>query len=218
MVFTDGYTQRMSAAILGEGDVALFISSTGRPRELQESLELAKYYKATCIAITDKDSPTRARCRHLFACGLAAVGRRRNSTQPDALRADVRDRPAGICRRRYRRRAGPPGTAQDARQCRLAARHRCPSNPSATDSRASFPDRAGPAALSAIECNNTNMNDAFLIDGCIESVFMPRSHFAKDSMLGNVAAIRNKPGSALNGVNIRCNEPDVICLLISSLH
>jgi RpiR family transcriptional regulator, carbohydrate utilization regulator len=57
MVFTDGYTQRMSATILKEGDVALFISSTGRPRELQESLELAKYYKATCIAITDKDTP-----------------------------------------------------------------------------------------------------------------------------------------------------------------
>jgi len=34
MVFTDGYTQRMSAAILAEGDVALFISSTGRPRAL----------------------------------------------------------------------------------------------------------------------------------------------------------------------------------------
>src|SRR6202035_703840 len=57
MVFTDGYTQRMSAAILAEGNVALFVSSTGRPRELQESLELAKYYKAICIAITDKETP-----------------------------------------------------------------------------------------------------------------------------------------------------------------
>ena len=57
MVFTDGYAQRMSAAILSPGDVAVFLSSTGRPRELQESMELAKYYKAVCIAITDSDSP-----------------------------------------------------------------------------------------------------------------------------------------------------------------
>jgi DNA-binding MurR/RpiR family transcriptional regulator len=57
MVFTDGYAQRMSAAILSPGDVAVFLSSTGRPRELQESLELAKYYKAVCVAITDTDSP-----------------------------------------------------------------------------------------------------------------------------------------------------------------
>ena len=74
MVFTDGYTQRMSAAILGEGDVALFISSTGRPRELQESLELAKYYKATCIAITDKDTPLGRDADICLHVGLAAVG------------------------------------------------------------------------------------------------------------------------------------------------
>jgi len=57
MVFTDGYAQRMSAAILSPSDVAIFLSSTGRPRELQESLELARHYKAVCIAITDADSP-----------------------------------------------------------------------------------------------------------------------------------------------------------------
>ena len=74
MVFTDGYTQRMSAAILGEGDVALFISSTGRPRELQESLELAKYYKATCIAITDKDTPLGRDADICLHVGLAASG------------------------------------------------------------------------------------------------------------------------------------------------
>jgi len=74
MVFTDGYMQRMSAAILGEGDVALFISSTGRPRELQESLELAKYYKATCIAITDKDTPLGRDADICLHVGLAAVG------------------------------------------------------------------------------------------------------------------------------------------------
>jgi RpiR family transcriptional regulator, carbohydrate utilization regulator len=74
MVFTDSYTQRMSAAILGEGDVALFISSTGRPRELQESLELAKYYKATCIAITDKDTPLGRDADICLHVGLQAAG------------------------------------------------------------------------------------------------------------------------------------------------
>lgn len=74
MVFTDGYTQRMSAAILSEGDVALFISSTGRPRELQESLELAKYYKATCIAITDKDTPLGRDADICLHVGLQAAG------------------------------------------------------------------------------------------------------------------------------------------------
>jgi len=84
MVFTDGYTQRMSAAILGEGDVALFISSTGRPRELQESLELAKYYKATCIAITDKDSPLGRDADICLHVGLAAVGA--EEIQPSPMR------------------------------------------------------------------------------------------------------------------------------------
>jgi RpiR family transcriptional regulator, carbohydrate utilization regulator len=74
MVFTDGYTQRMSSAILGEGDVALFISSTGRPRELQESLELAKYYKAISIAITDKDTPLGRDADICLHVGLAAFG------------------------------------------------------------------------------------------------------------------------------------------------
>jgi RpiR family transcriptional regulator, carbohydrate utilization regulator len=74
MAFTDGYTQRMSAAILSEGDVALFISSTGRPRELQESLELARYYKATCIAITDKDTPLGRDADICLHVGLAAAG------------------------------------------------------------------------------------------------------------------------------------------------
>jgi DNA-binding MurR/RpiR family transcriptional regulator len=84
MVFIDGYTQRMSAAILGEGDVALFISSTGRPRELQESLELAKYYKAACIAITDKDSPLGRDADICLHVGLAAVGA--EEIQPNPMR------------------------------------------------------------------------------------------------------------------------------------
>jgi DNA-binding MurR/RpiR family transcriptional regulator len=84
MAFTDGYTQRMSAAILDEGDVALFISSTGRPRELQESLELAKYYKATCIAITDKDTPLGRDADICLHVGLAASGV--EEIQPNPMR------------------------------------------------------------------------------------------------------------------------------------
>ena len=84
MVFTDGYTQRMSAAILSEGDVALFISSTGRPRELQESLELAKYCKATCIAITDKETPLGRDADICLHVGLAASGV--EEIQPNPMR------------------------------------------------------------------------------------------------------------------------------------
>jgi len=84
MVFTDGYTQRMSAAILAEGDVVLFISSTGRPRELQESLELAKYCKATCIAITDKETPLGRDADICLHVGLAASGV--EEIQPNPMR------------------------------------------------------------------------------------------------------------------------------------
>ena len=64
----------------GEGDVALFISSTGRPRELQESLELAKYYKATCIAITDKDTPLGRDADICLHVGLAGGRAPKNSS------------------------------------------------------------------------------------------------------------------------------------------
>jgi RpiR family transcriptional regulator, carbohydrate utilization regulator len=84
MVFTDGYTQRMAAAILAEGDVALFISSTGRPRELQESLELAKYCKATCIAITDKETPLGRDADICLHVGLGASGI--EEIQPNPMR------------------------------------------------------------------------------------------------------------------------------------
>lgn len=56
-VFTDSYAQRMAAATLGPSDVALFVSSTGRPRSLQDSQELATYYGAKSIAITDSATP-----------------------------------------------------------------------------------------------------------------------------------------------------------------
>lgn len=54
--YTDSYLQRMSATTLDERDVALYISSTGRPKSLLDSLELAKYYGAKCIGITPKAS------------------------------------------------------------------------------------------------------------------------------------------------------------------
>lgn len=54
--FADSYQLRMSAATLTRDDVAVFISSTGRPRALQDGLELAKYYGATSIGITAADS------------------------------------------------------------------------------------------------------------------------------------------------------------------
>ena len=54
--FTDNYLQHMSAATLGPNDAILVVSSTGRPRELQESAELARHYGAKIIAITDRNS------------------------------------------------------------------------------------------------------------------------------------------------------------------
>lgn len=54
--FSDSYQLRMSAATLTSDDVAIFVSSTGRPRALQDGLELAKYYGATSIGITAADS------------------------------------------------------------------------------------------------------------------------------------------------------------------
>jgi RpiR family carbohydrate utilization transcriptional regulator len=54
---TDSYMQRMSATTLSDRDVAIFISSTGRPRTLLDSLELAKYYGAKCIGITPHEGP-----------------------------------------------------------------------------------------------------------------------------------------------------------------
>jgi len=55
-IFADSYAQRMSAATLNASDVIIFVSSTGRPRALLDSLELAKYYGARAIAITDAES------------------------------------------------------------------------------------------------------------------------------------------------------------------
>lgn len=82
--YTDSYAQRMAAAALGSEDVALFISSTGRPRSLQDSLELAKYYGAHTIAITDKDSPIG---RDADVClGVSLSQSRVHEFQPNPMR------------------------------------------------------------------------------------------------------------------------------------
>jgi DNA-binding MurR/RpiR family transcriptional regulator len=54
--FTNNYLQRMSASTLGADDAIIIISSTGRPRSLHESMELARHYGAKCVVITDEDS------------------------------------------------------------------------------------------------------------------------------------------------------------------
>lgn len=56
-VYCDSYAQRMAAATVTSEDVIILVSSTGRPRSLQDSLELAKYYGARSVAITDADTP-----------------------------------------------------------------------------------------------------------------------------------------------------------------
>lgn len=55
--YNDSYMQRMAAATLGRGDVAFFISSTGWPRSLLDSAELARHYGASCVGICPTDSP-----------------------------------------------------------------------------------------------------------------------------------------------------------------
>ena len=55
--FVDSYLQRMVAGTLGKNDIAFFISSTGRPRALLDSIEWAQHYGATCVGITPAQSP-----------------------------------------------------------------------------------------------------------------------------------------------------------------
>jgi RpiR family carbohydrate utilization transcriptional regulator len=54
VLHSDSYTQRMSAATLSPRDVAIFISSTGRPQMLVDTVELSKHFGAKCIGITPK--------------------------------------------------------------------------------------------------------------------------------------------------------------------
>ncbi|TQV83369.1 MurR/RpiR family transcriptional regulator [Denitrobaculum tricleocarpae] len=54
---SDGYLQRMHASTLGEGDVAVAISATGRPEELIDSLTIARQYGAATLSLTKPGSP-----------------------------------------------------------------------------------------------------------------------------------------------------------------
>lgn len=57
VAYTDSYLQRVSAATLGAGDTVFFVSSTGRPRSLIDSAELARHYGASSVGITPRGSP-----------------------------------------------------------------------------------------------------------------------------------------------------------------
>ncbi len=54
---SDGYFQRMLASTLGTGDVVFAISASGQPRELLDSVAIAKQYGATSISLTARGSP-----------------------------------------------------------------------------------------------------------------------------------------------------------------
>jgi DNA-binding MurR/RpiR family transcriptional regulator len=60
---SDSYLQRMSAATLGEGDVAFAISSSGLPPSLRQSIALANGYGATTIGLTRPGSELARSCR-----------------------------------------------------------------------------------------------------------------------------------------------------------
>lgn len=82
--YSDSYMQRMSAATIARGDVALFISSTGRPRALLDSAELARHYGGHCIGIAPAESPLG---RLLDTCiNISADGQAVDDFQPSPLR------------------------------------------------------------------------------------------------------------------------------------
>jgi RpiR family carbohydrate utilization transcriptional regulator len=53
----DTQLQRMSAATLGPGDCVLAVCNSGRFRDLVESVEIARHYGATTIALTRPETP-----------------------------------------------------------------------------------------------------------------------------------------------------------------
>lgn len=80
--FTDDYLQRMSASTLTSDDSILVISSTGRPRSLLESMEIAQHYGAKCVAITDKDSMLAAQADVCIHVELSQSGVLHNQPNP----------------------------------------------------------------------------------------------------------------------------------------
>ena len=65
--YHDGPTQLMAATLLAPGDVACFISNSGRNRDVLEACELARSKGATTIAITAEGSPLAAASGILLA-------------------------------------------------------------------------------------------------------------------------------------------------------
>lgn len=58
--FSDGYSQLLNAASRQEGDVVVSLSSSGRTKELLESVDVAKRQGATVIAVTGTGTPLAA--------------------------------------------------------------------------------------------------------------------------------------------------------------
>ena len=72
--YNDSYMQRMSAAAVHEKDVAILVSSTGRPRALLESAQLANHYGAGTVALTDQTSMLGKEADVCLHIGLTQAG------------------------------------------------------------------------------------------------------------------------------------------------
>lgn len=55
--YCDGYLQRMAAAVLNQNDALLAISSSGRARDVIDSVHIAKQYQVPTISITRRAAP-----------------------------------------------------------------------------------------------------------------------------------------------------------------
>jgi len=69
--FDDVLMQRMSCMNCGDGDVVVFISHTGRTKNLVEIAQIARSNDATVIGITSKDSPLAKECNMVLSLDVA---------------------------------------------------------------------------------------------------------------------------------------------------
>ena len=69
--FDDILMQRMSCMNCGDGDVVVFISHTGRTKNLVEIAQIARSNDATVIGITSKDSPLAKECNMVLSLDVA---------------------------------------------------------------------------------------------------------------------------------------------------
>lgn len=63
---TDFINQRMMSSMLGNGDVAIFISYTGRTKAMVENAAIASKTQASIIGITREGSPLASYCDHVL--------------------------------------------------------------------------------------------------------------------------------------------------------